>query len=110
MWANAHTGELRGMKLATESIGVRKSAVRIAQKRDNLGGSGIRFSRKGAQTLKIIQDDMPALNGDDPFFLETGKNTTDGFFGNTQIVADVAARHAQVELGGRVVAHGKTPR
>src|SRR3989338_5584076 len=112
-WKAGLQPQARNMKPAragSKWLSGKSAKIWRAQQRNNLRSSGIRLARNGAQAFEIVQNDMPALAGNHPFFLEAGKDAGDGFFGDAQIIADVAARHAQIELGRRVIAHRKTPR
>ena len=55
---------------------------------------------KYTQAFTVHQLDMFAVDPQQAFILEAGKQTADGFQGQPQVVADIAARHAEVELAG----------
>ena len=57
-------------------------------------------ARKYTQAVTVDQFDMFAVDPQQAFILEAGKQTADGFQGQSQVVADIATRHAEVELIG----------
>ena len=102
-------GRMTAARLCETAFRKKSAWMRSPQERGNLRSGGMGFARDGAQAFEIVQNDMPAFAGDHAFFLKTGKDAADGFLRDAQIVADVVARHAQIEPGGGIVAHGETP-
>jgi hypothetical protein len=52
------------------------------------------------QALQIVELDVTAVTADKPAVLEAREYPAHRFFSNSQIVSDITARHAQVELIG----------
>src|SRR5687768_2735218 len=50
---------------------------------------------------------MTALTGDDAVVLKTSKYAAHGFLRDSQMVAYIAAGHAQIEFSGRTMAPGE---
>ena len=69
---------------------------------------GAACAGKDAQALTVDQFDMFAVDTQQTFILEAGKQTADSFQGQSQVVADIATRHAEVELIGRKATPPKT--
>ena len=63
-----------------------------------------------SQAFQIIELDMPALAAEEPIALKPGKYPANSFFGDSQIIAYITARHAQAEFGSGTMTLCKLPR
>jgi hypothetical protein len=54
----------------------------------------------GLQGVEVGESDVLAIDHQKSFLVEAGEEAADGFDGQTQVVADLVAGHAEVEIGG----------
>src|SRR4030067_3116927 len=71
-----------GTTFRKESAGMRNPHPRQCPR-----NAGIRLVCNGAQAVNILQNNTPALAGNQSFFLKAGKDAADGFLGKPQISA-----------------------
>ena len=66
--------------------------------------AGAMHAGKNKQSITVEQFNVFAVDTQQTFILEAGKQAADGFQRQPKIVADIAARHAEVKLIGRKAA------